>query len=117
MIFNPQAGQVSGSSPANTSKSKSSGGVSNSDFKEFLKNNINRLKDLSTSMADPNKALNLPEYGMYNITGADKMGVGTLFALGNLTSELDSAFQVTMDLYTKSLELLYDQPTKLLMGA
>jgi hypothetical protein len=116
MVFNAQAGQVSGSSPTNTSKSKSNGGVSQPDFKGFLKNNIDRLLDLSVSMADDNKALNLPEYGMYNINGADKMKIGTMFALGNLVSQLDNAFQQTLDLYMESLKLLYDQPTQLLRG-
>lgn len=116
MNYSAQAASVSSAAAVSTAKSAAKSSISQSDFREFLRSRIGRLEDISMALADDSLPLNLPEYGMLNITGQDKMKPGTLFALGNLTSELQNSFSLVMDLYMDSLELLYDQPTKLLMG-
>ena len=87
------------------------------DFKNFLIGKIGRLDTLSKEVVDDNSSLNLPEFGLYNISGDDKKKTGTLFALSVLTNQITSSYQVGMDIFNKSLDLLYDQPTKLIMGA
>lgn len=89
--------------------------VNSIDFKDFFLQKINKLKEISIAMTDPDTPLNMPEIGMNNITGDDKNSQGTLFALKiYMSSYVENPFDLVLSNYMKIGEMLYDKASQLL---
>lgn len=95
---------------------KPKGGVGQGNIEGFLEVCVKKMKELSLAMVDPNKALNMEEYGICDVTGDEKFKTGTMYALTNYSAMKDLQFSTGWNFLNELFKIFYDEPTKMLMG-